>query len=244
MVSKFTQETDQALLSSIEDNSVNLVLTDPPYIISKKSGMQTLLDSGKSSEKYGKKYAFQTDYGDWDKNYTIEDLQNALQHFYRILKPGGSCIVFFDLWKLETLSNCLKDVGFSKLRMIEWIKTNPVPVNSKVTYLNNSREIAISCIKGSNATFNSSYDNGIYKYPSYGGKERFHPTQKPLSLFEDLVVKHSNENDIVVDPYGGSGTTYCCCLKTNRICLSSEPNKDYFEKAINRIKKYQSVALM
>lgn len=244
MVSKFTQETDQALLSSIEDNSVSFVLTDPPYIISKKSGMQSLLESGGSSEKYGTKYAFQTDYGDWDKNYTIDDLRNAIKHFYRILKPGGSCVIFFDLWKLETLSNCLKDIGFSKLRMIEWLKTNPVPVNSKVTYLNNAREIAISCIKGSNATFNNSYDNGVYQYPSYSGKERFHPTQKPISLFEDLILKHTNKGDVVVDPYAGSGTTYCACLKTDRVCISCEPNEEYFLKTKNRIKNYESVSLM
>ena len=233
MKSSFTKSTDLELLSSIEKGRVDLVLTDPPYLISKDSGMQRLKDSGKSHEKYGRKYATATDFGQWDKDYTIDDLQLAIDEFYRILRPGGSCIIFFDLWKIETLRNALSK--FSKHRLIEWLKTNPVPINQKATYLSNAREIAISCVKGGKATFNSKYDKGVYEYPIYGGKDRFHPTQKSLPLFEELIKKHSNEGDIVVDPYGGSGTTYVASMNTNRVCLSSEPDEEYFEKTKQRI---------
>ena len=131
MKSSFIKSTDLELLCSIERSSVDLVLTDPPYLISKDSGMQRLKDSGKSHEKYGRKYATATDYGQWDKDYTIDDLQLAIEEFYRILRPGGSCIIFFDLWKIETLTNTLSK--FSKHRLIEWLKTNPVPINQKAT---------------------------------------------------------------------------------------------------------------
>ena len=67
---------------------------------------------------------------------------------------------------------------FKQIRMIEWIKTNPQPLNSKINYLTNCREIALVAIKGSKPTFNSNYDNGIYKFPLQGGKDRFHHTQK------------------------------------------------------------------
>ena len=72
-----------------------------------------------------------------------------------------------------------------------------MPVNQNATYLSNAREMAISCVKGGKATFNSKYDKGIYEYPIYSGKDRFHPTQKSLPLFEELIKKHSNPNDIV-----------------------------------------------
>ena len=62
MKSRFYNSTDLELLRSIEKNSVDLVLTDPPYLISKDSGMQQFKDSGKSHEKYGRKYATATDY--------------------------------------------------------------------------------------------------------------------------------------------------------------------------------------
>ena len=76
---------------------------------------------------------------------------------------------------------------FKQIRYIEWIKTNPQPLNSSVNYLTNCREIALLGIKGTKPTFNSKYDDGIYKFPLQGGKNRFHPTQKSLNLFDQKV---------------------------------------------------------
>ena len=201
--------------------------------------MQSYKDSlekgGKVDEKFGKKYAITTEFGEWDSSFTIDDLEKAINEFYRILRPGGSCIIFFDIWKIETLSKLLSK--FSKHRFIEWIKTNPMPVNQYATYLSNAREIAISCVKGGKATFNSKYDNGIYDYPIYGGKDRFHPTQKSLPMFEELIKKHSNEGDTIVDPYAGSGTTAVAAINTNRIYVCCEPDDVYFEKGKVRCEK-------
>ena len=252
MKSKYVKETDLNFLSTIEDGSVDLVLTDPPYLISRTSGMQKHKDSGNKKQlsvqkdedgnvigefDYGKRFAVATDFGKWDKEYTTEDLDKAIEQFYRILRKGGSCIIFFDIWKIETLADLLKKHKFNKLRFIEWIKTNPMPINQKASYLSNAREIAISCVKGGKATFNSKYDKGIYKYPIYAGKDRFHPTQKSLPLFEELIEKHSNEGDLIVDPYGGSATTYVASMNKNRICLSCEPDEEYYKKSLERIKK-------
>ena len=237
MESVYAKKTDLELLSTIENNSVHLVLTDPPYIISRKSGMQSYKDSlekgGKVDEKFGKKYAITTEFGEWDSSFTIDDLEKAINEFYRILRPGGSCIIFFDVWKIETLTNLLSK--FSKHRFVEWIKTNPMPVNQYATYLSNAREIAISCVKGGKATFNSKYDNGVYNYPIYGGKDRFHPTQKSLPMFEELIKKHSNEGDTIVDPYAGSGTTALAAKNTNRLYLCCEPSDEYFQRGYNRV---------
>ena len=235
--SSLTNETDLELLSTIENNSIDLVLTDPPYIISRKSGMQAYKDDlekgGEVDKKYGTKYAITTEFGEWDSSYTIEKLEEVINEFYRILRPGGSCIIFFDLWKLETLRNLLSK--FTKHRFIEWIKTNPMPVNQKATYLSNAREMAISCVKGGKATFNSKYDKGIYEYPIYSGKDRFHPTQKSLPLFEELIKKHSNKGDVVVDPYGGSATTALAAKNTNRLYLCCEPSDEFFQKGYDRV---------
>ena len=248
MDSFFTQSTDLELLSDIKDKSVDLVLTDPPYIISRESGMQShserkpgdkgyeqISKSRRDGEEvdYGRTFAYATDYGDWDKNYTIEDLEKAIEEFYRILRPGGSCIIFFDIWKTQTLFELLNK--FSKHRLIVWVKTNPVPVNQRATYLSNSKEVAVSCVKGGKATFNSEYDKGIYEFPIYSGKDRFHPTQKSLPLFKTLIEKHSNVGDTIVDPYAGSATTYVAAKGLDRICISSEPSTEYYEKALKRI---------
>lgn len=78
-------------------------------------------------------------------------------------------------------------IGFKQIRFIEWIKTNPQPLNSSLNYLTNCREVVLLGVKKSKPPFNSKYDNAIYKFPLHGGKNRFHPTQKSLPLFEELI---------------------------------------------------------
>ena len=181
---------------------------------------------------YGKKYCVRTDYGDWDKNFTLDVLEEFIKMFYIKLKKGGTCIIFFDLWKITNLKILLEKYKFKQIRFIEWIKTNPQPLNSKRNYLTNCREIALTAVKGGKPTFNSKYDNGIYEYPLQGGKNRFHPTQKSLKLFETLIQKHSNEEDLVVDPFLGGGTTAIACKNMNRRFKGCELSKEYYNNII------------
>jgi site-specific DNA-methyltransferase (adenine-specific) len=181
---------------------------------------------------YGKKYCIKTDYGNWDSDFTLTILEKFIEHYYKVLKKGGTLIMFFDLWKITNLKDLLEKYNFKQIRFIEWIKTNPQPRNSKVNYLTNSREIALLGVKDGCPTFNSAYDNGIYYYPLQGGKNRFHPTQKSLALFEELIKKHSNEGDIVLDTFLGSGTTALACKNTKRNFKGCELNKAYYDKIV------------
>jgi site-specific DNA-methyltransferase (adenine-specific) len=259
-------------LETIQNNSIDLILTDPPYIISKESGMnehynnvkfneehnieyvkteeewelyknENVIEDDKNKENYmkygsiyGKKYCVKTDYGAWDSDFTMENLDTFICEYYKKLKKGGTLIMFFDLWKITNLKDIMEKYKFKQIRFIEWIKTNPQPRNSKVNYLTNCREIALLCVKDGSPTFNSSYDNGIYQYPLQGGKNRFHPTQKSLDLFEALINKHSNEGDVVLDTFLGSGTTAIACRNTKRKFKGCEISKEYFDK-INEILK-------
>ena len=186
---------------------------------------------------YGKKYAVRTDYGSWDSEFTMEKLNLFIQHFYRVLRPGGTCIIFFDIWKLSYLKEQLEDAKFKQLRFLEWIKTNPRPLNSSRNYLTNCREIALLGVKKGSPTFNGSYDNAIYEFPIQGGKDRFHPTQKSLPLFEELVQKHSNEGDLVLDCFSGSGTTAVAAINLNRGFIGCEANEEYYNKSMARLEK-------
>jgi site-specific DNA-methyltransferase (adenine-specific) len=257
-------------LKTIEKGSIDLILTDPPYIISRETGMNSHYNAVKQNELdnvkfvktqeeweayktenklvddkkkdnymkygtiYGKKYCIKTDYGEWDSKFTMNVLEMFIAEYYNKLKTGGTLIMFFDIWKITPLKDILEKYKFKQLRYIEWIKTNPQPLNSKTNYLTNSREIALVAIKGSKPTFNSKYDNGIYMYPIQGGKNRFHPTQKSLLLFEDLIKKHSNEDDIVMDTFLGAGTTAIACKNTNRKFKGCELSTEYYDK-INEI---------
>ena len=256
-------------LKSIPANSIDLILTDPPYIISRDSGMNTHYNKVKSNEAkniqfvkteeeweqykteknlvddskkenfmkygtiYGKKYCVKTDYGNWDKEFTIEKLNEFVKHYYKKLRKGGTLIIFFDIWKITLLKEIMEKCKFKQIRFIEWIKTNPQPLNSKRNYLTNCREIALLGVKGGKPTFNSSYDNAIYQFPLQGGKKRFHPTQKSLSLFEELIKKHSNEGDTVLDTFLGGCTTALACKNTNRKFKGCEISEDYYNKCIS-----------
>lgn len=284
LVSKMTEETQNSsivevknedglkYLSTIDKNSIDLILTDPPYIISRDTGMNTHYNTVKmmeskniqyvKSEKeweeyknekninnddkkenymkygtiYGKKYCVKTDYGDWDKNFTIETLERFVSEYYKKLRKGGTLIIFFDLWKITLLKEIMEKYKFKQIRFIEWIKTNPQPLNSKVNYLTNCREIALLGVKGGSPTFNSKYDNAIYSYPLQGGKQRFHPTQKNINLFEDLIKKHSNEGDTVLDTFLGGGTTAIACKRTKRHFKGCEISKEYYDKVCEILK--------
>ena len=258
-------------LSTIPNNSIDLILTDPPYIISRETGMNTHynnvkqnqennIDFMKSEEEwsvykqendikddikkenymkygtiYGKKYCVKTDYGEWDTEFTMEKLEEFVTEYYKKLKHGGTIIIFFDIWKLSYLKDLMEKHKFKQIRFIEWIKTNPQPLNSSVNYLTNCREIALLGIKGSKPTFNSKYDNGIYMFPLQGGKNRFHPTQKSLLLFEELIKKHSNENDSVLDTFLGSGTTAIACKNTKRQFKGCELSNIYYNEMMKII---------
>ncbi len=266
-----------SFMKELPNNSVDLILTDPPYLISKDSGMNKfvkevaqLKESGKNKkteeeweqfkqekgytdDKYkenyikygntsGKKYGYKTEFGEWDKEFTIENLKDFIQLFYRKLKAGGTCIIFFDIWKMETLKRLMEQIretkhgnwiGFKQIRFVEWIKTNPIPLNQSTNYLTNAREIALLGVKGGKPTFNSKYDKGIYDFPIQGGKNRFHPTQKSLPLFEELIKKHSNEGDLVVDPFLGGGTTALACKNTNLNFKGCEIDKKFYDKVMD-----------
>jgi len=250
-------------INEINDNTIDLILTDPPYIISKETGMNKFHNQIKDNDVkliktendwieykhknnikddknkdnfmnygtiFGKKYSVKTNYGNWDEDFDLNKLEIIIESFYKKLRKGGTLIIFFDIWKISYLKELLEKYKFKQIRFIEWIKTNPLPINSKINYLSNAREIALVAVKDSNPTFNNSYDNGIYSYPTETGKHKFHPTQKSLKLFEDLIKKHSNEKDMVLDVFLGSGTTALACKKLNRRFIGCEISKEYYDK--------------
>ena len=222
-------------LKTLPDKYVDLVLTDPPYEVSRDTNFQSGTATGKDTDRF----RISMDFGNWDNNFT--GLDEIIKEFYRVLKDGGTMICFYDIWKITILKKYFDDAKFRQIRFIEWIKTNPVPLNSKINYLTNSREIALSGVKKSKPVFHSEYDNGIYKYPICHDKGRFHPTQKPVALLEELILKHSNENDIVLDCFSGSGSTAVAAFYQNRNFIGCELSQEYFNKSVSRLKEIKAI---
>ena len=221
------QRDFRAFLKRLPEKSSDLILTDPPYAISRKTGFANVRNGVK-------RFAVSMDFGEWDhKEINLKAFSEAS---YRVLRQGGTAIVWYDVWKLGGLASAMSEAGFKMLRLIVWNKTNPVPLNSKRLYLTGSREMAVLGVKGGKPTFHGEYDSGDYNFPipRHSGK-KIHPTQKPIDLFEELVCKHSNEGDLVVDPFLGSGTSAVASIRHGRAFAGADIDSGYVKAARRRI---------
>ncbi len=221
-------------MDSLPKGSVDLILTDPPYTISRETGFKSVVNGVQ-------RFAVSMDFGEWD--HCQIDLEVMAEVFYRALRRGGTAIIWYDLWKIGLVKEAMEKAGFKMIRQIIWEKTNPVPLNMRATYLSNCREMAVSGVKVGKPTFNSSYDSGIYTsdpgiyelpIPRHNGN-RQHPTQKPEDLFAELVTKHSNPGDLVVDPFLGAGTTAMAATKNGRAFAGCDIDERYVEISRQRV---------
>lgn len=233
-------------LWALEPGSVDLALTDPPYTISKATGFQNVKNGVE-------RFAVSMDFGQWDHEQI--DLDELARGLYRVLRKGGTAIIWYDIWKLTPLRDAMEEAGFKMLRLIFWEKTNPVPLNSTRTYLSNSREMAIVGVKVGKPTFHGEYHNGVYgaggdgeeeeqvgaeiqtcayPIPRHNGK-RIHPTQKSDALFAELIRQHSKPGDLVIDPFLGAGTTAVAALEEGRVFAGCDIDPHYVAEARARI---------
>ena len=127
--------------------------------------------------------------------------------------------------------------------VLRWVKPNPFPRNVNRLYVNNM-ELALWGCRGSGWTFNKPNNvpflTGEFNYPLVSGKEKTnHTTQKSLKLFENILNIHSNEKDLVLDCFSGSGTTAIACHRLKRRFICIEKDKDYYEASVKRLEDEQ-----
>jgi len=190
------------LMKELEDNSIDLVLTDIPYNEANRSdnGLRCLNKSNADS--------------------AVFDMTVLLNELNRVC--NGSFYIFCGFQQFSTIDKYMRDNEISR-RCIIWEKTNPSPMNCKYIWVSGV-EI---CVYGKKkkATYNGGYQNTVLKYPN--GSSKGHPTQKPVELFKEMVMKSSNEGDLVLDPFLGSGTTLLACKQTGRNCIGFEKEPKY-----------------
>lgn len=214
----------------IEPGSVDFIIADPPYVISKPSQFATMPDR--------KKQRTGTDFGYWDQHF---DNKDWLMAAFSVLKGSGSIVVFNDIKKITDIILIAQQIGFVYKDVIIWNKTNPMPRNTTRRYVQDI-EMAIWFVKPNGKwTFHridSPYMSCVKRYPaeSGGGVARLHPTQKPLKLFKSIIETHTNVGDLVLDPFMGSGTTAIACMETKRNFIGFEIDKKYYEACQQRIK--------
>ena len=208
------------VMRQIPDKSVDLVVTDPPYGIKYQSNQRT------RTEKF-----------DLLKNDDNDIRFDAYSEFARILKDDSVCIIFAS-WKNVAFDFIELKKHFDIKNMIIWYKPGGGMGDLKHTLLTDY-EIAIVCHKGK-ATIRGKREGCVWECAKVNPNKMVHPTEKPISLFERLICKWSDENDIILDPFMGSGTAGVACVNTNRKFIGVELDERYFKIAQDRINKVKS----
>ena len=227
-------------MRNIKDDSLDLIFADPPYNLSKSCF--------KMSFKKTRGKDLNTNKGEWDVFSSDEDFKKFtfswLKECKRVLKPNGS------IWVGGTYHNIYLvgylicyELGLEILNEILWHKLDATP-NMSCTRFVADHENFIWARKGDKHTFNYEIMKDLNHgkqmrsvWPSgktLGGK-KVHPTQKPEWLIERIVLATSKENDVVFDPFMGSGTTAVICKKLNRRFIGCEINPEYVEIANKRL---------
>lgn len=223
------------ILKEIEDNSIDLCVTDCPYKIV-KGGCTT-----------GK---FKTPGGMLNKDLNLPDkvaLKNLkegklfdyndikfsewLPELYRIMKPGTHTYIMINGRNLKDLQTDAEKAGFKFQQILIWDKGNAV-VNR---YYLNAFELILMLRKGPAKNINDMGTSNILRVSNIIGTKK-HPTEKPVELMEIMIKNSSNEGDVVIDPFMGVGATGVACKNLNRNFIGIEIDKKYFDIANKRIK--------
>jgi DNA modification methylase len=216
-------------LKEVEDGSVDLLLTDPPYNISMRSGFHTMGRQG-------------VDLGEWDRH--VIELKDWLPTACSKIKKGGSAVVFNDYKNIGELKDIFIECGLTVKELLIWQKPNPMPRNRDRLYVTTT-EVALWAVKGKGWTFNrqrDNYENAIFNHGSVHASVRQHPAEKPVTLLTDLLKIHSNEDDLVLDPFSGSGAISVACEMLDRRYIAFELDKDYYNQSIVRLRKQKGIS--
>lgn len=215
-------------LKRIPDNYVDLILADPPYNISKYSTGNIPLP-GRS--------AINNDLAQWDK-VEFRPAEWA-DEFVRIIKPNGNIFVFTSYNQIGKWHECM-DGRFTTTQFMVWHKTNPAPKIFKNGFLNSCELIFCMWNKGHKWNFSNQTDmHNHIEGPICMRPERLsnpkHPAQKPLYILKKIIGVATDENDIVLDPFMGVGSTGVAALSMLRRFIGFELEETYYEAAYNRI---------
>lgn len=224
-INKIINADCMGILKELPDKCVDLVLTDPPY--KKVQGGCTnhaVKLAGATREELSSGKFFKEN---------IIKFEEWIPLVYRVLKDDTHCYIFSDDRNLYKVLDVGIKAGFKVLNILTWKKTKHCPNRY---YLKNS-EFIVMFRKGKAKNINNM---GTFQVLEFANVEKkAHPSEKPLPLIECLLLNSSNKNDIVLEPFSGSGTTAVACKKFNRNFICVEKDKEYYEKSIERLKQAQ-----
>lgn len=221
-------------MKSLGDNSIDLILTDPPYNLGLfMSNRQTNLKKMRENSFYAAGWD-NLSYDDW-----LKQMDSFFLESHRILKKGGAMIIFMSILKIESLVKLSEKYKFYYKTTGVWHKTNPMPRNMNLHFVN-SNECWIYLINDKRTgVFNNVKMELDFIETSVTPKseKRYgnHPTQKPIAVMEYFVNLLSNKDETVLDPFMGSGSTAVACKRLKRNFIGFDLSKEYCQLAKDRV---------
>ena len=208
------------VLKSISDNSIDLCVTDPPYpVISGGKPKNKGQPSGMLSKNDGKIF----EHNNINPEIWIPEI-------YRVLKESSHCYIMINTINMEKYLRICREIGFGLHNILSWKKNNVTPSR---WYMKNC-EFTLFLRKGKAKTINNVGSKMIHEFDNIIGNKK-HPTEKPIDLMKFYIENSTNENDIVLDPFMGSGTTGIACKNLDRGFVGIELDEKYFNIAEDRI---------
>lgn len=209
-------------LRAMPDACVDLLFTDPPYYQYRAQNVQGL--------KNHKDVVIEFDFdGFASEEEYLQFLEDVLVECYRVCKPGAAAYLWCGDDFVSYINRMVARVGFQFRKVIHWHKTNPFPAIYTRKMFANSMEMMVHFSKGTPKTWNHKPVNEMHNFiqtPICMGRERTeHKTQKPLKVCLPYIEISSNEGDLILDPFMGSGTTAVAAkmLKRNFIGFELDP---------------------
>jgi site-specific DNA-methyltransferase (adenine-specific) len=275
----------QQFLPTIQENFVDLILTDPPYGIDimgakwDRGKIDKLIEKSKKSTVKGLPVGMKFNPEDAVKLQKF--LEPIFFEYFRILKPGGFCMIFSQSRSSHRVALALENSGFEIREQLFWdyglgqqkaqSVSNFIKKNKKITEeqknvllkkLENKKTpqlapkvetiwLAQKPKEGNTVDNYIKWGTGLVNFNNETVKVSFefskpntnernllhkHPTQKPVALLEELIKRFSDVNDIVMDSFGGSGSTYVACKNTSRYFIGCEIDPIYYEIIKDRLK--------
>lgn len=217
------------MLPELPPDSVDLVLTDPPYNISEGEGEMDIHGAGSVVRR---------DYGEWDRGKLFP--HDWVPLCEEVLKEKGAFVSFYDALNIEVLKEAIYDAGFDFVTKYYWVKTNPRPLVRVKTLIPGAEEMFLA-VKGGGGSqwFNENLPqrSSCIHAPLVTGREHTeHPTQKPVSVMKKIIEYHCPPDGVVLDPFVGSGTTAVAAEQLGRDWIAFEREPTYVEQSEYRLK--------
>ena len=206
-------------MKRISGGSVDLIVTDPPYLI--------------NYSRHVKGHRFENKILN-DNN--PELISKYIKECYRILKNNSAMYMFTSHKTVDFFKQELENTGFNVKNMIIWDKQRQ-GMGDTSTVFGFQYELIFFVSKGQ-PKIRGKRLSDIWSFPKVVGRNQVHQNQKPIELIERCVTKHSNEGDVVFDGFMGSGTTAIACINTNRNYIGFELDEEYYETSIKRINNH------